>query len=128
MESTDLYPYLTGRENLRHTARLFGVDGGRVEELLEREWDALAWGLRLDFAGLLVPIHVARGRLDEAREILRHVPTERRAESQERASIAIGRQRSMSTACTTGRRLSAIATRWRVLPISHQRSRRIISW
>jgi heme exporter protein A len=31
-----LYRELTGRENLRHTARLFGVDGGRVEELLER--------------------------------------------------------------------------------------------
>jgi hypothetical protein len=62
-----------------------------LEELLEHEWDELAWALRLDFAGLLVPIHVARGRLDEAREILRHVPTERRAESQERASIAIGR-------------------------------------
>ena len=31
-----LYRELTGRENLRHTARLFGVDGGRVEQLLER--------------------------------------------------------------------------------------------
>jgi heme exporter protein A len=31
-----LYRELTGRENLRHTARLFGVDGGRPEELLER--------------------------------------------------------------------------------------------
>jgi heme exporter protein A len=31
-----LYRELTGRENLRHAARLFGVDGGRVEELLER--------------------------------------------------------------------------------------------
>jgi heme exporter protein A len=31
-----LYRELTGRENLRHTARLFGVGGGRVEELLER--------------------------------------------------------------------------------------------
>jgi heme exporter protein A len=31
-----LYRELTGRENLRHTARLFGVDGGRVEERLER--------------------------------------------------------------------------------------------
>jgi heme exporter protein A len=31
-----LYRELTGRENLRHTARLFGVDAGRVEELLER--------------------------------------------------------------------------------------------
>jgi heme exporter protein A len=31
-----LYRELTGRENLRHTARLFGIDGGRVEEVLER--------------------------------------------------------------------------------------------
>ena len=31
-----LYRELTGRENLRHTARLFGVDGRRAEELLER--------------------------------------------------------------------------------------------
>jgi heme exporter protein A len=31
-----LYRELTGRENLRHNARLFGVDGGRVEQLLER--------------------------------------------------------------------------------------------
>ena len=31
-----LYRELTGRENLRHAARLYGVDGGRVEELLER--------------------------------------------------------------------------------------------
>jgi heme exporter protein A len=31
-----LYRELTGRENLRHTARLFGIEGGRVEELLER--------------------------------------------------------------------------------------------
>ena len=62
-----------------------------VEELQAHEWDALVWSLRLDFAGLLVPMHVVRGRLDEAREILRHVPSERRAESQERSGIAIGR-------------------------------------
>jgi heme exporter protein A len=31
-----LYRELTGRENLRHAARLFGVDGVRTEELLER--------------------------------------------------------------------------------------------
>jgi heme exporter protein A len=31
-----LYRDLTGRENLRYQARLFGVDGGRVEELLAR--------------------------------------------------------------------------------------------
>jgi heme exporter protein A len=31
-----LYRELTGRENLRHNASLFGVDGGRVEERLER--------------------------------------------------------------------------------------------
>ena len=31
-----LYRDLTGRENLGYQARLFGVDGARVEELLER--------------------------------------------------------------------------------------------
>ena len=31
-----LYRDLSGRENLRYQARLFGVDGARVEELLER--------------------------------------------------------------------------------------------
>ncbi len=31
-----LYRDLTGRENLHYQAQLFGVDGGRVEELLER--------------------------------------------------------------------------------------------
>jgi heme exporter protein A len=31
-----LYRDLTGRENLRYQARLFGVDGARVEELLDR--------------------------------------------------------------------------------------------
>src|SRR6185295_8698848 len=31
-----LYRELTARENLRHTARLYGVDGRRPEELLER--------------------------------------------------------------------------------------------
>jgi class 3 adenylate cyclase/tetratricopeptide (TPR) repeat protein len=71
-----------------------------LDELLEREWDALVWSVRLDFAGILVPMHVARGRLDEAREIVRHVPTERRAESQERAGIAIGRA---TLACGEGR-------------------------
>ena len=54
-------------------------------------WDTLAWSLRLDVAGLFVPVDVARGRLGEARELLAYVPEERRAESQERAGIAIGR-------------------------------------
>jgi hypothetical protein len=40
---------------------------------------------------IIVPIHVARGELREAREILALVPTEPRAEVQERASIAVGR-------------------------------------
>jgi heme exporter protein A len=31
-----LYRDLTGRENLRHASRLYDVDGGRVEELLDR--------------------------------------------------------------------------------------------
>jgi heme exporter protein A len=31
-----LYRDLSGRENLRYQARLFGVDGARIEELLER--------------------------------------------------------------------------------------------
>jgi len=61
------------------------------DEVLERGWDNLVWSLRLDFAGLFVPIDVARGRLDEAREMLAHVPEERRAETQERAGVAIGR-------------------------------------
>ena len=60
-------------------------------EVLERGWDSLVWSLRLDVAGLYVPVDVARGRLDEARELLAYVPTERRAETQERAGIAIGR-------------------------------------
>ncbi len=61
------------------------------DEVLERGWDNLVWSLRLDFAGLFVPVDVARGRLDEAREMLAHVPEERRAETQERAGVAIGR-------------------------------------
>ena len=61
------------------------------DEVLERGWDSLVWSLRLDFAGLFVPVDVARGRLDEARELLAYVPEERRAETQERAGVAIGR-------------------------------------
>jgi class 3 adenylate cyclase/tetratricopeptide (TPR) repeat protein len=62
-----------------------------TEELRAHSWDELAWSLRLDFAGVAVPILVARGRLEEAAEILAHVPSESRAEAQERASIAVGR-------------------------------------
>jgi len=39
----------------------------------------------------MVPMHVARGRLEEAREIMVHVPPQERAEVQERACIAFGR-------------------------------------
>jgi len=61
-----------------------------LEELRDDGWDALPWSLRLDYAGLTVPIHVARGRLQEARDILANVPSEQRAEAQERASVAVG--------------------------------------
>src|SRR5262249_41314889 len=55
------------------------------------EWDEVPWSRRLDFVGLVVPVAAARGRLDEARRIMAHAPTEERAEIQERASVAIGR-------------------------------------
>jgi class 3 adenylate cyclase/tetratricopeptide (TPR) repeat protein len=60
-------------------------------ELESGSWDALPWSLRLDISGIAVPINVARGRLDVAREIMARVPTEQRAETQERAAIAHGR-------------------------------------
>jgi class 3 adenylate cyclase/tetratricopeptide (TPR) repeat protein len=62
-----------------------------LEELRQRSWDSLIWSMRLDFAGLLVPVDVARGQLDEAREVLSYVPSEPRAELQERVAIAVGR-------------------------------------
>jgi class 3 adenylate cyclase/tetratricopeptide (TPR) repeat protein len=62
-----------------------------TDELGERSWDDLIWSVRLDFAAVMVPVHVARGQLDSARTIVAHIPGERRAESQERASIALGR-------------------------------------
>ncbi len=77
-----------------------------LDELRETGWDALLWSLRLDFAGLVVPIDVARGQLDEAREILGYVPAEPRAEAQERAGIAVGRA---ALARAEGRHSDALA-------------------
>ncbi len=75
--------------------RLFLGEWDRVEapleELQERSWDALTWSLRLDLVSVMVPIYVARGRLDDARRTFEHAPSEVRAEAQERASIEIGR-------------------------------------
>ena len=62
-----------------------------LDELEARDWDELPWSLRLDYVGLMVPVAVARGRLDDARRIMSRVPDEERAEMQERASITIGR-------------------------------------
>jgi class 3 adenylate cyclase/tetratricopeptide (TPR) repeat protein len=82
------------RSHLRGYAFVLGdwdevdVDLGELES---GSWDALPWSMRLDFAGLAVPINVARGRLDVARGIMAHVPAEERAETQERASVAAGR-------------------------------------
>ena len=62
-----------------------------VDELEARPWDELTWTLRLDFAGLVVPLFAACGRFGEAQMILEHVPAEARAETQERVSIALAR-------------------------------------
>jgi tetratricopeptide (TPR) repeat protein len=62
-----------------------------TDELGERSWDDLIWSVRLDFTSVVVPVHVARGQLDDARRILAHAPSEQRAELQERSSIALGR-------------------------------------
>jgi hypothetical protein len=62
-----------------------------VDDVRELGWDAVPWTVRLDVAGWLVPIRVACGRLDEARELMSFVPAEERAESQERAAIFVGR-------------------------------------
>jgi hypothetical protein len=84
-------------------------DWEELEERLDahdgRAWEELPWTLRLDSVNVMVPIAVARGRLDEAREIMARVPTEERAEVQERASIAIGRN---SLALAEGRPEEAI--------------------
>jgi class 3 adenylate cyclase/tetratricopeptide (TPR) repeat protein len=77
-----------------------------LDELRETPWDALVWSLRLDFAALVVPIDVARGELDEAREILSYVPEEPRAETQERAGIGVGRA---ALARAEGRHTDALA-------------------
>jgi class 3 adenylate cyclase/tetratricopeptide (TPR) repeat protein len=62
-----------------------------LAELEETEWDAIPWSTRLDYAAPVIIMNVERGRLDIARTILAHVPTEERAETQERGSIALGR-------------------------------------
>jgi class 3 adenylate cyclase/tetratricopeptide (TPR) repeat protein len=62
-----------------------------VDELEQTEWDALLWSLRLDYAGSVAVINVERGRLDAARAIMKHVPEEERAETQERGAIVLGR-------------------------------------
>ena len=80
--------------HLRTNRYFFGEWDGiapSLDELRAAGWDELVWSLRLDFAGMLVPIDVARGRLEEAREILAYVPAEPRAEAQERAGVAVGR-------------------------------------
>ena len=80
--------------HLRGNRFFLGEWGGlelSLDELRTNNWDELVWSRRLDFSGLLVPLSVARGDLDTAREILRYVPPEPRAEFQERASIAVGR-------------------------------------
>jgi class 3 adenylate cyclase/tetratricopeptide (TPR) repeat protein len=62
-----------------------------TDQLDNRSWDDLIWAVRLDFAGVMIPLYVARGQLADARRILGYVPSEPRVEMQERASIAIGR-------------------------------------
>ncbi len=62
-----------------------------LDELEGTDWDSLLWSLRLDYACPVTTVNVERGRLDVAREIMKHVPAEERAETQERAAIALGR-------------------------------------
>ena len=52
---------------------------------------SLLWSVRLDYACPVTVVNVERGRLDVARAIAEHVPAEERAETQERAAIALGR-------------------------------------
>ena len=78
---------------------------GPLDELLERGWDDLVWSLRLDFAGLFVPVDVARGRLDEAREIARA-----RAGPSARRDARTGRRRGRPR-CPRERRTAATTTR-----------------
>jgi len=77
-----------------------------LDELEAHDWDELPWSLRLDYVGIMVPAAVARGRLDEARRIMAHAPSDERAEIQERASIAIGR---CALAVAEGRHEAALA-------------------
>jgi len=62
-----------------------------LAQLEESSWDELMWSVRLDYANGGVVLNVERGRLEVARAIMEHVPTEERAETQERGSILIGR-------------------------------------
>jgi class 3 adenylate cyclase/tetratricopeptide (TPR) repeat protein len=61
-----------------------------VAELEKTDWDALLWSLRLDYANSVAVVNVERGRLEAARRIMQYVPTEERAETQERGAIALG--------------------------------------
>jgi heme exporter protein A len=71
-----LYREFTGRENLRHTARLYGVDEGRVAELLERvEMAARAdEPVRTLSRGLVQRIAVCRAALAEPELLLLDEP------------------------------------------------------
>ncbi len=62
-----------------------------VAQLDEASWDELLWSVRLDYSNAAVVLNVERGKLDVARAIVEHIPTEERAETQERGSILLGR-------------------------------------
>jgi tetratricopeptide (TPR) repeat protein len=62
-----------------------------VAQLAETGWDALVWSVRLDYTGATVVLNVERAKLETARAIMEHVPTEERAETQERGSILLAR-------------------------------------
>jgi class 3 adenylate cyclase/tetratricopeptide (TPR) repeat protein len=63
----------------------------RLEEGAPPSWDGLAWTIRLELVGVIVPVRAARGELEEARRILGLVPAEAPVESQERAAVAVAR-------------------------------------
>ncbi|HSB37882.1 MAG TPA: adenylate/guanylate cyclase domain-containing protein [Gaiellaceae bacterium] len=62
-----------------------------LEEVGSRSWVELSWTQRLHFAGVIVPLHVARGELEQARQVMAFVPAEARAEAQERAAVDVAR-------------------------------------
>src|SRR5439155_8018474 len=73
-----LYRDLSGRENLRYQARLFGVDGGRAEDLLERTGMTRRADepLRTLSRGMVQRLAVCRGVLPEpARPLLGAPPS-----------------------------------------------------